>query len=157
MLSLGKLHGVDLQKAALAAALHDCAKHYTREQTLEIHRSGNIKLDEEDLQYPAIWHGAVAGWLGRSRYGVTDEEILDAVEHHTLGHTAPSPLLQVLMCADTTEPTRTQTGVNQLRVAVRNDLRTGLLAVLNDKIRDIRENGKQPHSRIYETIRSLEG
>src|SRR5690606_3474821 len=155
-LALAELYNVDAEKAARAALLHDCAKHYDREQTMELYKSGKIKLAEEDLDYPALWHGPVGAWLAKTRFGITDADVLDAVEHHTLGHADPSPLLQVIMCADYTEPTRTQPGVQELRVAVRNNLRTGLLAVLDAKIEEIIAKGQKPHSRIYETKKSLE-
>ncbi len=155
-LALAELYGVDTEKAALAALLHDCAKHYGREQTMALHKLGQINLTEEDLKYPALWHGSVAAWLAKSRFGITDAEVLDAVEHHTVGHSDPSPLLQILMCADYTEPTRTQPGVQELRLAVRNNLRTGLSAVLDAKIEEIIAKGQEPHSRIYETKKSLE-
>jgi predicted HD superfamily hydrolase involved in NAD metabolism len=155
-LSLAQLYGVDLEKAALAGALHDCAKHVSRDETLQLLQDGKIRLTQDDLEYPAIWHGPVAAWLAKSRFGITDPEILGAVENHTLGCKEPSPLLQILMCADTTEPSRDFPGVEELRQAVRNDLRTGVLAVLKIKVSDILEKGQTPHPRIFETIKSLE-
>lgn len=155
-LRLAAENGVDLEKAALAAALHDCAKYVSREETLKLVEAGAITLDPVDMDYPAIWHGKVGAWIAREKYGITDPEILDAVEHHTLGHTNPSKLLQVLMCADTCEPGRSFPGVEELRGNVRNDLHTGLLAVLKAKVCEITERGKIPHPRIFETMKSLE-
>jgi len=155
-ISLADLHGVDKNQAALAAALHDCAKHVGREETLDLVQSGAIKLSSEDQNYPAIWHGPVAAYFAKSRYGVTDSDVLDAVEHHTLGHSSPGRLLQVLMCADATEPTRDYPGLEELRAAVRADLKSGLLSVLKHKMCHIMERGQQPHSRMSETIKSLE-
>lgn len=155
-LALAKIYGVCAEKAALAAALHDCAKHLSREEIQELQSAGYIYLSEEDLQYPALWHGPAGSWLAKTKFGVEDPEVLDAVEHHTLGHAEPSPLLQVIMAADFTEPTRCQAGVEELRREVRKDLRRGVFKVIECKISDIISRGKQPHNRIYQTMKSLE-
>lgn len=155
-LALAQLHGVSAEKAATVAALHDCAKHFPRDEVLQLQSEGHIQLSEEDLKFPALWHGPVGAWLARSQFGIEDADILDAVEHHTLGHADASPLLQLIMAADATEPTRCHPGVNQLRQDVRKDLRQGVLAVIRHKISDITSSGKQPHSRIYQTMKSLE-
>lgn len=155
-LRLAALNGVDLEQAALAAALHDCAKHVSREETLRLLEEGTIKLEPDDMDYPAIWHGPVAAWIAKTRYKVTDPDILNAIENHTLGCPNPSKLLQVLMCADTCEPGRNHSGVEELRSMVRNDLRMGLVAVLKAKVCDVEDRGKKPHPRIFETMKSLE-
>jgi predicted HD superfamily hydrolase involved in NAD metabolism len=155
-LSLGAINGADLEKLTLAALLHDCAKHVGREETLDLVRSGVIELDPEDRNYPAIWHGTVGAFFARTRFGINDPEILQAVEHHTLGCETPCQILQILMCADFGEPTRQQPHVEQLRELIRQDLHKGLLVVLNRKIEDLIEKDQKPHPRIYKTIEFLE-
>ncbi len=155
-LALGAIHNADMEKLTLAALLHDCAKHTNREETLQLVKRGDVKLDPIDRDYPAIWHGSVGAYIAREKYNITDEEILQAVEHHTLGCENPSLTLQILMCADFCEPTRQQPHVDQLRELIRKDLRKGLLVVLNRKIEDLIEKDQKPHPRIYKTIEFLE-
>lgn len=155
-LRLASINGVDLEQAALAAMLHDCAKHVSRKETLQLLEDGKIKLEQDDMEFPAIWHGPVAAWIAKAKYGITDLDVLNAVENHTLGCANPSTLLQVLMCADTCEPGRSFEGAEELRTAVRNDLRMGLAAVLKAKVCEVKDRGKTPHPRIFETMKSLE-
>lgn len=155
-LALGKIYGADQRKLVMAALLHDCAKHLDREQTQRLNQAGKISLHPDDLDYPAIWHGSVGAWIAREHYRVEDDEILHAVEHHTLGAANPSLTLQILMCADFCEPTRKHPHVTDLRKLIRTDLRKGLLTVLNRKIEDLIQRNQKPHPRIYETIKSLE-
>ncbi len=155
-LALGKLHGGDPGKLTAAALLHDCAKHVNREETLRLVQHGAIILDACDYDYPAIWHGKVGAWIARTVYKITDADILQAVEHHTLGCENPSKTLQIIMCADFAEPTRMQPHVEELRAIVRKDLRTGLRVVLNRKIEDLIQRDQKPHPGIYKTIESLE-
>jgi predicted HD superfamily hydrolase involved in NAD metabolism len=159
-LTLASIFGVDLDKAAIAALLHDRAKNLDREKLLKLNQDGTFKLTKEDLQYPALWHGPAAAWIARDEYDIADPEILDAIEHHTLGHANPSGLLSVLMCADYCEPTRTHDEKHdhlpQMRTLVRQDLKAGLAAVLQSKSEYLISQGKKPHSRIYETLKTLE-
>ncbi len=155
-LSLGAIHGADSEKLIMAALLHDCAKNVGRDETLKLVEAGAISLSLVDQGFPPIWHGAVGAYIAQTRYGVTDQEVLQAVEHHTLGCKNPSPTLQILMCADFCEPTRQYPEAGALRRLIRDDLRKGLLAVLNLKLEDLVNKDKKPHPGIYSTIESLE-
>lgn len=155
-LSLAAVHGYPTDKVVLAALLHDCAKNYDRQELEQLLEDGQVELTDEDRQFPSMWHGPAGAWIAKSRYGVTDGEILDAIANHTVGHANPSPTLMLLMAADSCEPTRIYPGVNDLRHLIRKDLKSGLLEVLNRKVQDVVDKGKTTHTRIYETIKSLE-
>jgi nicotinate-nucleotide adenylyltransferase len=155
-LTLGAINGANLEKLALAALLHDCAKHVGREETLKLFHEGAIALTPEDQVYPAIWHGTVAAHFAQVHWGITDKDVLQAVEHHTLGCKNPSKTLQILMCADFCEPTRTHPYAEELQGLVRQDLRKGLIKILKLKIEDLVGKDQNPHRRIYSTIESLE-
>lgn len=155
-MTLADIYGADMDKAIAVALLHDCAKHLDREELLALHGAGHFSLTEEDMEYPAIWHGPAGAYLAKTKYGVTDEEILDAVEHHSSGHENPSVYLKIILCADYCEPNRTQPGVEILRESIRSDLQKGLVDVLNHKIAHLIEKKKKPHSRIFDTLKSVE-
>lgn len=155
-LALGAIHGVCLENLTLAALLHDCAKHITAPQTLALVNNGTITLHPEDMDYPAIWHGAVGAYVAKSVYNIDDTEILQAIEHHTLGCAKPGKILQILMCADYCEPTRYHPHLDELRTLIRQDLRKGLIVVLNRKIEELIHRDQKPHPGIYKTIESLE-
>lgn len=155
-LSLAKIHDGDMEKVMLAALLHDCAKHLSREEILKLKDAGHITLDDATMEYPAIWHGPAGAYLARTRYGIDDAEVLSAIEHHTLGCANPSHTLQIIMCADYCEPTRRQPNAEELRAIIRKDLRKGLLVVLNRKIEELIQNDQKPHPQIYQTMKDLE-
>lgn len=154
--SLAQRHGVDSEKAQLCALLHDCAKGLNRQELEMMANEGKFQISEEDREFPAIWHGPAGVYLARTHYGISDEVVLDAIEHHTLGHANPSPTLQVLMAADSVEPMREYDGIDALRMAVYDDLRTGLVAILKEKVAHVKSKGRKPHRKIFETIASLE-
>ncbi|MGI8907211.1 MAG: bis(5'-nucleosyl)-tetraphosphatase (symmetrical) YqeK [Candidatus Sumerlaeaceae bacterium] len=155
-ITLSNLHGADTRKVTLAALLHDCAKGLDREELAQMRQEGGFQLSPEDLDFPALWHGPAGASTAHSEFGVEDEEVLDAIQHHTLGHANPSMTLRILIAADTLEPMRDYTGLEGLREAVRTDFKTGLIAVLKEKVAHVNSKGRKPHHRIFETIASLE-
>jgi predicted HD superfamily hydrolase involved in NAD metabolism len=155
-LSIADRHGVAGDKVELAALLHDCAKGLNRQELEAMAAAGKFEIAHEDREFPAMWHCPAGAYLARTEYGVNDPEVLDAIEHHTLGHAKPSPILRVLMAADSVEPMREYEGIEELRKAVHADVRTGLIAVLKEKVAHVKSKGRKPHRRIFETIASLE-
>lgn len=83
-LQLAEKYGADLEKASIAALIHDVAKQQEDSEMRDIIISENLDLDL--LQYGnAIWHGPVGAVLARRQFGIEDEEILRAIENHTIG------------------------------------------------------------------------
>jgi predicted HD superfamily hydrolase involved in NAD metabolism len=154
--SLSERHGAQMEKTCLAALLHDCAKGLDRQELENLESQGKFAVDGYDREFPAIWHGPAGAYLARTKYGVADEEVLDAIEHHTLGHPDPSLTLRILIAADATEPIRDFDGISKLRQLLRTDLREGVIAVLKEKVEHVKAKGRKPHKRIFETIASLE-
>ncbi len=155
-LTLCRIHGGDPNRVMAAALLHDCAKHYDRNQFEAMMQQGQITIIGEDLEFPSAWHGPAGAYLAKTRYGIEDAETLDAITNHTLGHERPSLTLQILMAADSCEPTRQYPEADALRQLVRENLRHGLQEVLKRKLEDLIRRGKSPHTRIYTSIQSLE-
>lgn len=152
---LARLHGADLGRCLVAAAAHDHAKGMGRDELHAVIDSEGIPVDPEDFGHVSTLHGPVGAWLARTRFGIDDAEVLEAIEFHSTGRDNPSATLQVLMSADYTEPTRTLAAGSILRAEVRRDLAGGLTAVLNDKISYLRSRGKPVHGRTLRALGSL--
>ncbi len=90
--------GADPEKAKIAAIFHDECK------------------DEG-----ALVHGPAAAKLLRERFGVEDEDILNAIKYHTVGRAGMSMLERVVKCADLTEPTRSYLNVDYFRRRLATD------------------------------------
>jgi len=78
-----KRFGADVDKARIAAIFHDACKN---EGPLE--------------------HGPAAAKLLKEKFGVEDEDILNAIKYHTVGRANMSILERVIKCADLTDVTR---------------------------------------------------
>ena len=65
------------------------------------------KLDDRLLEWDAeILHGPVGAWIAEKEFGVTDEDILNAIRYHTTGRAEMCKLEKIIFIADMIEPNR---------------------------------------------------
>lgn len=100
---------LDESKAAQAGLMHDLAKYFKPNQLWEMAVSEGLPLDPVDEKNPHLLHADVSAIVARDRFGVEDEEILQAIANHTLGRPGMSLLSCIIYIADTIEPTRGDT------------------------------------------------
>lgn len=112
---LAEHYGVSVEKARLAALLHDCAKGLTSFHLLRRLEGSDIVVDDMERMIPPILHGPVGAVMAKEDFGVTDPEILQAIRFHTTGAPNMTLLDKVIFLADYIEPNRTCSGVEELR------------------------------------------
>lgn len=105
-------HGVSVERARLAAILHDCARG-----------AGNLQ------------HGRVSAAVARRRFGVRDGEVLNAIARHTLGAERMSRLDRVLYVADSASSDRRYPGVGAIRREAGRDLNRAFRLAMSAKLR----------------------
>jgi len=103
---LARRHGVDARKARLAGLLHDLARLYTPERLLAEASARGFIIGEAEREHPMLLHARLGAALAREEFGVKDDDVLSAIEKHTRGSTAMSPLDCVVYLADSLEPHR---------------------------------------------------
>lgn len=103
---LADLHGAPIQRCALAGLLHDCAKGMPVKEMDRIAREHHLIDDENMYGSNAMLHGPVGAYLAQKEFGVTDEEILDAIRGHTIGRAGMTKMELVIFVADATEDGR---------------------------------------------------
>jgi len=122
--SLAMCHGASHQDAFLAGLLHDCAKEYPEDELLSLCQKEQISLFEDEILLPQLRHAPYGAFLAKTKYGIENEEILQAIRYHTIGHTKMTLLEQIVYIADYLEPSRTQETSPSLdeirRIAFRN-------------------------------------
>lgn len=93
-------------------------------------------IDVERLQ-PKLLHGKVGAVLATKEYGVDDEEILDAIRHHTLGRENMTTMDKIVFIADYVEPGRNFEGIEELRELAFTDLDKTMVISLDNIIKHI--------------------
>ena len=104
--SLAMRYGVDMEKAAAAGLLHDCAKCIPNQQKLKLCKKHHIEVSEQEKKNPSLLHAKLGAYLAKKCYGIDDEEILSAIRWHTTGKPEMSMLEIIIYVADYIEPNR---------------------------------------------------
>ena len=149
-IELAAQYGVDIEKASIAGLCHDYAKQRPDEDFIaEIKKKG---LNPLLLDYGnAIWHGVVGAELIKDELGIWDEDILNAVRHHTTGAPVMTKLEQVIYMADYIEPGRDFEGVKKARVITAANLQAGVAYQTKHTLAYLIENGKPVYPKTIDT------
>ena len=103
---LAEVHGADKDAAIIAGILHDYAKEFEHKDMIKLCKENDIKLSDHELKYPNLIHGKAASCIAKNKYGINDEDILQAIMYHTTGKPGMSKLGKIIYLADYIEPNR---------------------------------------------------
>ena len=112
---LGKIYGADESKCRLAGILHDVGKELTDKQ---YHWLG-VNLSNDDFNGEKVLRHALAGKIiAEGRYGISDCDILEAIESHITGKPNMGLLAKLIFIADYTEKGRVGKQFDEVRAKV---------------------------------------
>lgn len=149
-LRLAESYQVNLEKASIAALVHDYAKERNDQDFIDEIMSK--KLDPKLLNANnAIWHGVVGAELIKDELAVWDEDILNAVRHHTTGSPKMSMLEQIIFMADYIEEGRNFNGVAEARQLTFNNLQDGVRFQIKQTIQYLIERNKNVYPSAIDT------
>lgn len=150
--NLAMVHGVDVEKALIAGMLHDCAKCMSHHKQISLCRKNKVVLSEiETENHSPLLHAKAGSCLARKKYGIVDEEILQAISYHTTGRPHMSPLEKIIYIADYIEPGRERAkrsyadvqNLQEVRKMAYQDLDRTLCKILSDTLDYLsRKDGK---------------
>lgn len=153
---LAERYGADVEKARVAALLHDCTKKLDMESQLALCDHYGIELDELERVSLKLLHSKTGAALARDVFGV-DEEIYSAIWWHTTGHANMTLLEKIIYLADYIEPSRDFPGVDKLRQVCYKDLNEGLCLGLEMTIQEMTDMGNPVHRATLEARDALKG
>ncbi len=156
-LALAARHGVDPDKARLAALLHDCAKHMEEGEMRALVRQRGIATAPGEEDSRALLHAAAGMAAAQEKFGVTDPDVLGAIRWHTTGKPGMTPLEQIIYLADMIEPGRKDfPGLEQIRRAAWQDLDQAMLIAARRTVDYVKGRGMPLNPRTLELLSSLE-
>ncbi len=108
--------GQNPEKAYIAGLLHDCAKCFSFEKSLEVLNNADFEIYEDERNNKKTIHSPVSAVVAKNIFGVSDLEILDAIRWHTLGKINMTDFEKIIFLADKIEPrTRTRDYLDSVR------------------------------------------
>ncbi|MDR2976760.1 MAG: bis(5'-nucleosyl)-tetraphosphatase (symmetrical) YqeK [Streptococcaceae bacterium] len=113
-IDLAKRFAGNIYSASLAGILHDYAKDLSDEEFLQL--IDKYHLDPELKSWGnAVWHGKVGFLKVKEDFGLDNNEVLHAIQVHTVGTEEMALLDKILFVADYIEPGRDFPGVDEAR------------------------------------------
>ena len=153
---LAERYGADVEKARVAALLHDCTKKLDMPAQLALCGQYGIALDELEQRALKLLHSKTGAAIARDVFGV-DDEVYSAIWYHTTGHANMTKLEKIIYLADYIEPSRDFPGVDTLRKVCYEDLDKGLLLGLEMTIEEMTAMGNPVHRATLEARDWLKG
>ncbi len=149
--------GVDPEKAATAAYLHDIAKAFSLEQQTAVLERMGIPATELASHLPAVVHGWLATLIAKRELGIDDPEVLQAAEAHSTGCAGMSDLAKIVFISDFIEHTRRFPKAAELRGREYPTLDEAVLVILRRKLEYLLEGRAIVDSRAVECWNELVG
>ena len=143
---LAARYGVDMKKAYLSALLHDYAKEFTEDRKHELCKKFNVSTDTIQKQNINLMHGSLSAEFARREFGVSDQEVLDAIIYHTTGRAGMGKLERIIKIADNIEPNRTYfPGLEEIRRIAKINLNRATIASLRRDMEYTKGKGRTLH------------
>lgn len=158
--NLAMVHGADVEKALTAGMLHDCAKCMSHHKQIALCKKNHIPLSEiETEKHSPLLHAKAGSCLAKKKYGVADEDILQAISYHTTGRPNMSALEKIIYIADYIEPGRERAkrsyadiqNLDEVRKMAYRDLDETLCKILSDTLDYLSQKGGLIDSMTRET------
>lgn len=132
---LAMCYDIDTERAEIAGLLHDCAKCLSNDKKVELCKKQSIEINMTEAKNPFLLHAKAGAYLAQHKYGIGDEDILNAVRYHTTGRPGMSTLEKIIFIADYIEPGRDHSArLPELRRLAFQDLDRTLAEILKDTL-----------------------
>lgn len=139
------------ENAYIAGLLHDLGKGLSEKES----RAIVSEAYPEYQDYPA-WclHQFTGAYLAQKEFGISDPNVLDAIEFHCTGKAHMPPLSKVIYSADKIDPSRGYDSNKMIEACLRNYY-VGFLKVLKENERYLKKEGHLESTPLSEACRDL--
>ncbi|MHB8130382.1 MAG: bis(5'-nucleosyl)-tetraphosphatase (symmetrical) YqeK [Mobilitalea sp.] len=149
---LAFIHGYDAEKASIAGILHDCARNLSDEELLKECEKYHLPVSALENRWGFLLHGKVGAVYAKDKFGVEDEDILNAIIYHTTGRPAMTLIEKILFIADYIEPYRKPLPrIDEIRKTAYTDLNLAAFMILENILEYLKCAGTEIDSLTIET------
>ncbi len=139
---LCRLYGIPDSLGLISGIAHDICKEIPADEMLALAERDGKEISKLEKDKPGLLHGRAAAIKVQDEFGVTDQNIIDAIANHTFGAVGLCDLGKVLFVADKIEPGRPQSTDDYRRNLYSKSLNGITLAVLDENIEYLKTKGK---------------
>ncbi len=142
---LAIIYGADVEKAYTAGLVHDACKDMPAGLQLSYLLENKVALTELEINTPKLYHSICGRAFVEKEFGITDEDMLNAVRYHTTGRECMSLLEKIIFIADFISAERDYDGVDIMRQKAVRSLEEAIVEGLSFTIKDLIDAGRVVH------------
>lgn len=154
--ALAAMFGYDQKRAFFTGLVHDIAREYSKEELVEWAAKDGRPVRELDLASPVLLHGRAGAMVLKEKFGIQDQDLLDALSSHTTGNAGMKTLAKILFVADYIEPKRKHITPEFISSLEGLDLDGKVYAVLMGTLNHLADKGKSVAPEALELKQELE-
>lgn len=133
--NLAFVYEIDTKKALVAGLLHDCAKCLSHQKRISVCKKNEIDISDVERDNPVLLHAKVGAFYAKEKYGIQDEEILNAILYHTTGRPDMGILEKIIYVADYIEPHRKKLPkLSEIRKIAYRDIDVAIYMILENSL-----------------------
>ncbi len=148
---LAEKYGANVEKAAIAGLVHDCAKDMKKDTIIPACSKYGIIVDDITKAQPQLLHGQIGSFMARELFGIECPQMLAAIADHTMGRPGMDKLSSIVFVADYIEDCRDYEGVEEIRKVAADSLEKAIVAGIDSTIRYILLKGRLLHPQTVAT------
>lgn len=140
--ALAMKYGFSINHAMTAGILHDCAKGMSGSDLIKWCEKNQIELSDVERLNPELLHAKVGSDIAQKKYGINDDEILNAIKFHTTGRPNMTLLEKIIYIADYIEPGRKELpGIDEVREMAFTDIDKAMIMILKSILDYLNKKG----------------
>lgn len=139
--NLAGKYGEDPDKAYYAGLLHDICKELPQEEQKRLVLESGFSVCREELDTHSLWHAIAGAYYIKSRFGIEDIDIINAVRFHTVGRAGMSRLEEIVYLGDLVSADRDYKDVDKMRKLAYSDLDSAMLEAFEFSVKSVVKKG----------------
>ena len=143
--ALALIYGCDPEKAYTVGLIHDCCKDEAPGLQLSYMLGNSLEMTELEINEPKLYHAMCGSVYARKEFGITDEDMLNAIRYHTTGRKNMSLHEKIVFIADFISAERDYNGVDVMREKAKRSLEEAIVEGLGFTIKDLIERERIIH------------
>ncbi len=143
------LYNLNPRIGYLAGIAHDLCKEMPKDEMKALAVKDLNPVTELEDKNPGLFHGRAAAVLIKSKYGIDDKDVLEAIANHTFAAENLCDLGKILFAADKIEPGRPQSTDEYRADLFSKPLDYLTLSVLQENIEYLEVRGKSVAEASY--------
>lgn len=132
---------LDVKKGWFIGIAHDMCKDFPRDELQKLAEKDDMPIFDMEREKPSLFHGRAAAVYLKEEYGVTEQDVLEAIAVHVSGAVGMGDYAKILYIADKTEPGRDHLTAEYRAELMKLSLDGMMYKVINDNYEYIKSQG----------------